>query len=88
MSFFVHYEVFIFFSGQKVGLLLSPPQWVSAYRVSLSFVLTNTIMLQTSKSDSIEHYIDIINKYKVGAIQFYVTLCTVNTLDAKPYSIF
>lgn len=63
--------MYFFFSGQKVGLLLAPPHWFGAYLLPLGHALRNTVTLQSSKSDSIEHYIDAINKYKVCTSQFY-----------------
>lgn len=53
-----------------MGLALAPPHWFGAYMLPLGYVLTNTVILQSSKSDSIQYYIDAINKYMVRTPSF------------------
>ncbi|XP_073948110.1 luciferin 4-monooxygenase-like isoform X2 [Choristoneura fumiferana] len=48
----------------KPGLTLSSVHWISSYLVSLSSITANHIKLQTSSPITLDHAIDIINKYK------------------------
>lgn len=48
-----------------LALLISPVQWISAYMNALLFIMNGTSILQTSKPESVEHLIDIINVYRV-----------------------
>uniref|UniRef100_A0A2A4JUE1 Luciferin 4-monooxygenase n=1 Tax=Heliothis virescens TaxID=7102 RepID=A0A2A4JUE1_HELVI len=48
----------------KVGLNLSPVQWISAFYCALSMPLHRQIKLQTSKPHTAEHIVDMINQYK------------------------
>ncbi|XP_073948108.1 luciferin 4-monooxygenase-like isoform X2 [Choristoneura fumiferana] len=46
------------------ALNLSSVQWISSYLASLSMITANHIQVQTSSPVTIEHAIDIINKYR------------------------
>ncbi|XP_073948769.1 luciferin 4-monooxygenase-like [Choristoneura fumiferana] len=48
----------------KPALTLSSVQWISSYLASLSMITANHIKVQTSSPVTIDHAIDIINKYK------------------------
>lgn len=56
----------IFFREIKPALTLSSVQWISSYLASLSMITANHIKVQTSAPITIDHAIDIINKYRVG----------------------
>ncbi|KAI8442077.1 hypothetical protein MSG28_005714 [Choristoneura fumiferana] len=49
----------------KPALTLSSVQWISSYLASLSMITANHIKVQTSSPVTIDHAIDIINKYKL-----------------------
>lgn len=48
----------------KMGLNLSPVQWVTAFFNAVGMPLNHQTKLQTSAKPTTEHVIDIINKYK------------------------
>lgn len=52
--------------------------WLGAYILPLGWALTNTVILQTSTPVGIQHYIDIINKYKVGTTSSIKLACQKN----------
>ncbi|CAH0595186.1 unnamed protein product [Chrysodeixis includens] len=48
----------------RIGISLTPVQWISAYHASVGMPLFNYTILRSSAPPTTEHFIDIINTYK------------------------
>ncbi|GBP00759.1 Luciferin 4-monooxygenase [Eumeta japonica] len=65
----VVYEAMIFyktfyFKENSVHLLMSPVQWLSYSVITIGAALTKATILTSSASRTIDHVVDVINKYK------------------------